>query len=268
MELFIDLIYVGLFITLSLSFKECSGKEGLSSELFVSIGTVILIMFTFRIAIDSFSNRFLSDDLFGRLLYLFYAYGLALIVLDVDGAEEKDCYDLGMYRCIFMRIRTIYINNHCIGMQTDGFIVGYMICRAMSIVMLATAMFSYPDVVPQYAYQMTVKMLIFILSFFMIGFRDGRPTFLLVSNVVEFLLLVVFGGVGSRFLTVRVYAYPSDVNLYLIPLNLSVAQRRLCMWCMMVGTLIYYVIASPENSKTFYVLDSRRECYSAGRARY
>lgn len=158
---------------------------------------------------------------------------------------------IAVYLCVYVQYifikftwctNYIYINNHCIGMQTDGFIVGYMICRAMSIVMLATAMFSYPDVVPQYAYQMTVKMLIFILSFFMIGFRDGRPTFLLVSNVVEFLLLVVFGGVGSRFLTVRVYAYPSDVNLYLIPLNLSVAQRRLCMWCMMVGTLIYYVI--------------------------
>ena len=94
-ELFIDLIYVGLFITLSLAFKDCSKKEGLSTDLFVSIATLILIMFTFRMSIDSFSNRFLSDDLFGRLLYLVYAYGLALIVLDVDGAEKHECHHLG-----------------------------------------------------------------------------------------------------------------------------------------------------------------------------
>lgn len=98
-ELFIDLIYVGLFITLSINVKACSKTDGLSSELFVTSATLILLMFTFRISIDSFSNRFLSDDLFGRLLYLVYAYGLAMIVLDVSGTDEQGCHKLGTVCC-------------------------------------------------------------------------------------------------------------------------------------------------------------------------
>lgn len=98
-ELFIDLIYVGLFITLSLSFKECSLKDGISLELMVSSATLILLMFTFRISIDSYSNRFFSDDLFGRLLYLSYGYGLAFMVLNTDGSDEVECHRLGKYLC-------------------------------------------------------------------------------------------------------------------------------------------------------------------------
>ena len=95
-ELFIDLIYVGLFITLSLAFKDCSAKEGITSDLVVANAVVILLMFNFRLNIDSYSNRFLSDDFFSRILYLGYGYGLAFIVLNTDGAEEQECSRLGI----------------------------------------------------------------------------------------------------------------------------------------------------------------------------
>lgn len=180
----------------------------------MAIGTLILIMFTFRIAIDSFSNRFLSDDLFGRLLYLVYAYGLALIVLDMDGADEHNC--------------------HYLGMQTDGFIIGYMICRAMSLVMLVTAMTSYKEVLPQYLYEFTIKVSVFLISLCMIGFRGGRPSFLLASNLFEFILLVPLSGVLRPLVTLKIFAYPPDTELNIVPLNIAVAQRRLCMWCMMI----------------------------------
>lgn len=123
-------------------------------------------------------------------------------------------------------------------MQTDGFIIGYMMCRFINLVVFGTAMFAYPAVIPQYAYVFSVKCAITFFSFSMFGFRDGRPTFLLVSCIIEFLLLVPVQAFANKFVVTTIFRYPEDVDVNLIPLNETVAQRRLCMWVMMVCVLL------------------------------
>ena len=119
-------------------------------------------------------------------------------------------------------------------MQTDGFIIGYMMCRFINLLLYSTAMYSCPSVIPQFVYGFTVQVVLFIFSFALTGFRDGRQTFLLISNVMEFILLVPMKPIAHHFVVTKIYRYPDDVNIRLIPMNLSVAQRRLMMWIMMV----------------------------------
>lgn len=104
----------------------------------------------------------------------------------------------------------------------------------MQLVTLVIAMTAFPAVIPQNLYELLIKSFVFIISFSMIGFRDKRPLFILFSTVGEFILLVVLGGTLKPILTIQLFQYPADTNLYVVPLNLSVAQRRLCMWSMMV----------------------------------
>ena len=119
-------------------------------------------------------------------------------------------------------------------MHTDGFVIGYIVCRFIGLLLYGSALYSYPAVRPTFLYSYLVHTFIFLISFVMGGFRNGRPTFIMASCILEFVLLVLAGPFLNKFCVVKLFGYPEDSDLNLIPLNLSVGQRRLCMWIMMV----------------------------------
>ena len=141
-------------------------------------------------------------------------------------------------------------------MHTDGFIIGYMLCRLINILMYGVAMYAYPAIIPQYAYTFLVNCIVTFLSFSLFAFRDGRPTFLLVSSLLEFLLIVPIKACANKFVVTNIFRFPEDADINLIPLNDTVAQRRLCMWVMMVCFALRYIILHGFLI-CFYLLNNR-----------
>jgi len=77
--LFVDLVYVAIFAKLNHLIDNCN----LSLHTIAVVGSVFLVAFTSRLTIDEYSNRFYANDVFHRVVYLFYTAGIFCMGLNV-----------------------------------------------------------------------------------------------------------------------------------------------------------------------------------------
>ena len=83
-ELFVDLIYVVLLSKLGDIIHVCNMTEALQWK----VAVIFSIMCLTRQAIDEYANRFYSHDLMHKLIYLVYASGLFIQVLNIDAVYD------------------------------------------------------------------------------------------------------------------------------------------------------------------------------------
>jgi len=209
-ELFIDLTYVALFITLGLSIAECD----ISPNLLSHAALIFLIMFFFRLSVDNYSNRFFSEDVMTRILYFCYAYGIALMIMNIN-AEAGSCPHMGL--------------------DTKGFLVGYVGARLSIILMYVIALWTNRHTVPQFCLDLIVSLLILSVSLAMFYPGANRPLFYKISLSLEFVMLTpVLGNYIRPYFAKLIGCVPANDVYYVVPLNIIVYQRRLCMFIMMV----------------------------------
>ena len=124
--LFIDLVYVAMFINVGHVLNACGSNYQTASASFA----IFLVMFISRFSIDEYANRFFGDDIFHRIVYYVYTFGVFIMTLNIVSEDfEKSDHrrlevahsDLG--NC---EVRDDY---------ATGFAAGFIITRA-SLVML------------------------------------------------------------------------------------------------------------------------------------
>jgi low temperature requirement protein LtrA len=76
---FIDLVYVAMFINLGHVLEGC----GTGSDVTIMAFSIFLIMFNSRLAIDEYSNRFFADDIFHRVVYFVYTFGVLVMTMNI-----------------------------------------------------------------------------------------------------------------------------------------------------------------------------------------
>jgi low temperature requirement protein LtrA len=78
--IFIDLVYVAMFINLGHILEKC----GHASDVTEMVLATFLLLFNSRLAIDEYANRFFADDIFHRLIYFLYTFGVFVMTLNVN----------------------------------------------------------------------------------------------------------------------------------------------------------------------------------------
>ena len=78
--MFIDLVYVAMFMSVGYILEYC----GSAAEVMDLAFCLFAVMFISRLAIDEYSNRFFRDDIFHRLVYFVYTYGVFIMTLNIN----------------------------------------------------------------------------------------------------------------------------------------------------------------------------------------
>ena len=121
------------------------------------------------------------------------------------------------------------------GLDTKGFLVGWLGARLAILVMYAIALNSNRNVIPQFGFELFVSVILFIIGCGMFTPGANRALFFKIALPVEYVLATPI--LGSRLrphFAKLIGINPKNNIYYIIPLNISVYQRRLCMFVMMV----------------------------------
>ena len=134
--LFIDLVYVAMFINVGHLLQNCGSNQETTSSAFI----IFLIMFMSRYSIDEYSNRFFADDIFHRLVYFVYTFGVFVMTMNIS-SEVAGGHDDGHRRLVE---NTSDLGNCEIHSDySHGFFAGFIVTR-LSLVALYS-MISYYD---------------------------------------------------------------------------------------------------------------------------
>ena len=226
--LFIDLVYVAMFINIADIIKAC-GPD--SPQVIFITSNMFLVMFNARYSIDEFSNRFFSNDISNRLLYYFYIFGVFLMTFNIHGNDPNNTpasrrellfstYDLGV-----CNIKHTYIL---------GFTYGFVITRVALTTLYGVVCFSGEQARQQFSIVFFVNAS--VLIFFILSFAYGDLR-------VSYMVAVTLETVGSMAIPL-LYSY-GDTRIclpinnlfrskYHFPVDIYEVQHRLGIFIMMV----------------------------------
>jgi low temperature requirement protein LtrA len=121
------------------------------------------------------------------------------------------------------------------GLTTKGFLVGWLGTRLSILTMYFVALYNNKHTIPQFVGDITVSVLLVVVGFVMFIPGMNRPLFYKIAICVEFVLATpVLGSFFRPHLAKLFGVERKDGNYYIVPLNILVYQRRLCMFIMMV----------------------------------
>jgi low temperature requirement protein LtrA len=181
------------------------------------VAVVFFVTFFYRLNLDNYSNRFASDDVFNRILYFAYAWGVSLMTMNIQTTSEYED------ACPHM------------GLNTRGFLVGYLGSRISILIIAGVIMYYNKKSRPQFAYDFILSSIITIIGFFNFSTHINRTDYYKIIIPIEILASVVVFGRYLRPILLGSLGIKAENNQYYIfPLNVLVMQRRLCIFIMMV----------------------------------
>jgi hypothetical protein len=181
------------------------------------VAVVFFVTFFYRLNLDNYSNRFASDDVFNRILYFAYAWGISLMTMNIQTTSEYED------ACPHM------------GINTRGFLVGYLASRIAILVIAGVIMFYNKKSRPQFAYDFILSSIITVIGFFNFSTHIDRTDYYKIILPIEIMASVTVLGRYLRPILLGALGIKAEGNQYYIfPLNVLVMQRRLCIFIMMV----------------------------------
>lgn len=229
-----------MFINVGHVLEACGSNSDSVSSAF----TIFLIMFISRYSIDEYSNRFFSDDVFHRLVYFLYTFGVFIMTLNIS--SEDNASDGSGHR-VLVESSSDLGNCNIHSDYSIGFFAGFIVTR-ISLV----ALYSMVCWVDGKASQ----------QFWVNIFRHGA------SLIVMFILIFVHVSFSSALAIVCVIetlataAAPALLRIpgvdkvlkyhYYYPLDIYEVQSRLGIFVMMVlgESMIQQLTASYNTHHT------------------
>jgi low temperature requirement protein LtrA len=121
------------------------------------------------------------------------------------------------------------------GLNTKGFLVGYLTSRISILVIAGVIMYNNPKSRPQFAYDFILSSVITVIGFFNFAMAVHRTDYYKIILPIEILASVSFLGRYIRPVLLGALGIKAEGGAYYIyPLNVLVMQRRLCIFIMMV----------------------------------
>ena len=111
-----------MFINVGHVLEACGSNKGTVSSSFI----IFLIMYISRYSIDEYSNRFFADDVFHRLVYFIYTFGVFIMTMNISSETDSD--DDGHRRKLVHD--TSELGNCVIAADySHGFFAGFIVTR-------------------------------------------------------------------------------------------------------------------------------------------
>lgn len=245
-ELFIDLVYVALLYKLGNLVEICYGQSYIFGRVFI----LFWCLFITRMAIDEYANRFYSDDLLHKLMYLVYTAGVFVQVMNINASGESGLhattceyvsdFGSGIFIGIFIT-RASIIASKCI------FFVVLLITAVILIssvdVVHIMVMFHNPLATKQFFFDIirwTISLVITILGIIIHSIKIS-------SEISDFAMLALI-----IFLETCIWLYSRSMHRknYTYPIDLELLQSRWGVWVMIVigESIIQMLIVSPTIS--------------------
>ena len=144
------------------------------------------------------------------------------------------------------------------GLDTKGFLVGWLGTRLSILIMYAVALYNNKHTLPQFVFDIVVSAILFLVGMAMFSPHLDRSVFYKIALPVEFVLATPLLGKFIRPYFSRVLGIePENGEYYIVPVNILVYQRRLCMFIMMVlGEGVIQILDPTLND------DHLTRCYS------
>lgn len=221
--LFIDLVYVAMFINVGHVLDSCGSNTDTVRSAFI----VFMIMFISRYSIDEYSNRFFADDIFHRLVYFVYTFGVFIMTMNISsnipGGDEE-------HRRHLMESQSEIGNCLVRSDYANGFAAGFIITR-VSLVSLYS-MVSYCD--RRAAGQFWIYILrhgasLMAMVAFVLDPTASFSSSLMLVGLIELLCTTVVPRI-LRFRAIEKY----NLYNYVFPLDIYEVQSRLGIFVMMV----------------------------------
>jgi hypothetical protein len=217
--LFIDLVYVAMFMNVGFIMEYCGENYEVVAYAFV----IFLIMFNSRDVIDTYANRFFANDLFHRLVYFVYSYGVFIMTLNINYTYKAYTHrslaisHIGIGRCPY------------IAAYWQGFAYGFFITRISLFMLYSMICYYDKDAFRQFSIKLFGFATSTLLMACAIFFEDGSRNLFIATAIVEVLFLI-FPNVLIMLNTI----FPSVPTLpEIYPMDVYEHQRRLGVFYMM-----------------------------------
>jgi hypothetical protein len=251
--LFIDLVYVAMFLNVGYLLKICGEDGGVQRMAF----TIFLIMFNSREAIDEYSNRFFSNDIFHRVVCFIYTYGIFLMTLNIN-AVVKDTTTAHRSLATSTATDTHSELGHCeyVSEYWDGFSYGFYITRGALIILYVMVSYNNKEARAQFS-SMVLRNALSLLVIVVGNLSDKTylPVYY-IAVVVETILAM-----SPKLLSIlRKANFISFSIPDTFPLNVYDYQTRLGVFYLTVLgesiILIAEVVYDPNREKLSYFFDT------------
>lgn len=216
--LFIDLVYVAMFMNVGYLIEYCGDNPKVVEVSFM----VFVTMFVSRLAIDEYSNRFFADDIFHRLVYYVYTFGVFVMTLNINytiSDHHRRLYDSSFGDCI-------YVNEYW-----NGFAYGFLITRLSLILLYSMVCYNNKNAFNQFAIVVfRFSLSTIIVAIFLISQSEKLEVYnLAIALEVFFSMLPKLLGIFKDDFKLNVRTIPE-----IYPLDMFEYQNRLGIFYMMV----------------------------------
>lgn len=205
--LFIDLVYVAMFMSCGFILEYCGHKREVVAYAFV----LFVIMFNSRLAIDTYSNRFFADDLFHRLVYCVYTLGVFIMTLNINYTYKP------YYRRLAASTHQSIGDCPYVQEYWDGFAYGFFITRGCLVLLYACICYQNRGAYQQFSILLKGFLLSIIIAFVSVTFVHGTQKLYYATVLVEFLamamprIIITLKDCGVRNIPTIPETYPKDV---------------------------------------------------------
>jgi hypothetical protein len=202
-----------------------------NTDTVLSAAIVFMVMFISRFSIDEYANRFFADDVFHRVVYFIYTFGVFVMTLNIRG-EVPGVEDSSEHT----RMRYLIEKDSELGnceVRTDyavGFAAGFILTRAALVCLYSMVSYRDRKAAGQFWIYILRHGLSLIVMFALIfNANISFSNTLVVVGAVE-IFCAVFLPFVLRLRAVEKYQW----YMYTFPLDIYEVQSRLGVFMLMV----------------------------------
>jgi hypothetical protein len=220
-ELFIDLVYVSLLLKLGSLLVSCYYLQFIIGRVLVLFGNLILT----RFAIDEYANRFYSNNLTQKLLYLLLIMGVFVQVLNINTSHyaEKKC---------------LYIPEMSVGIMS-----GIMLTKISIILVHLLVMYHNPRARKQFEWDFirwTISLFLMVINLIM--HYNGWEQ----AEWLDFLFILIL---VVQEVAIWIFSRAYFRKNFEFPFDLELLQTRWGIWVMIViGESVIQLLVAELNS--------------------